>query len=151
MDPENKRVYAARREEWSNKKEKTKLIEPNIENITVSGTIKMDLQMFAKIPEEKFTKYALNFSKAPDKATAFQKALGYTKDNASDLIENIKENIDESKFVEKGDNGFGMRYEYVMKLKGPNGKEANVLTSWIQDDDEKRLTSVYVTHKEATK
>ena len=44
-----------------------------------------------------------------------------------------------------------MRYEYVMRLKGPNGKEANVLTSWIRDEDNKRLTSVYVTNKEVTK
>jgi len=32
-----------------------------------NGKIRMNLQMFAKIPEEKFTKYALDFDKQPDK------------------------------------------------------------------------------------
>ncbi len=66
------------------------------------------------------------------------------------LIQNIEDHIDESKFVEKGHNGYGMLYEYVMELEGINGKKANVLTAWIQDGDEKRLTSVYVTEKKVT-
>ena len=140
LDPENQKRYAAKQKEWK-----------SIAKSTGSGIMKMELQKFATMPEGKFTEYALNFSKAPDKATAFEKALGYTLDNYSDLIENIKKHLDESKFVEKGDNGYGMRYEYVIRLKGPNGKEANVLTSWIQDKDDKRLTSVYVTNKEVTK
>ena len=140
LDPENQKRYAVKQEKWK-----------NVAKGTGSGIMKMELQKFATMPEGKFTEYALNFSKAPDKATAFEKALGYTLDNYSDLIENIKEHLDESKFVEKGDNGYGMRYEYVIRLKGPNGKEANVLTSWIQDKDDKRLTSVYVTNKEVTK
>jgi hypothetical protein len=32
-----------------------------------------------------------------------------------------------------------------------NGKEANVLTAWIERNGEKRLTSVYVTKKDVTK
>lgn len=105
------------------------------------GIIKMDLQMFARMPKEKFVNYALNYSKAPDKAKAFEMALGYTIENADELMENISKHIDESKFVEKGDLGYGMRYEYIMELEGINGKKANVLTAWIQDKDEKRLTS----------
>ena len=115
------------------------------------GIIKMDLQMFARMPKEKFVNYALNYSKAPDKAKAFEMALGYTIENADELMENISKHIDESKFVEKGDLGYGMRYEYIMELEGINGKKANVLTAWIQDKDEKRLTSVYVTNKEISK
>lgn len=38
-----------------------------------------------------------------------------------------------------------------MKLKGPNEKEANVLTAWIKDgNDGIKLTSAYVTKKEAS-
>lgn len=121
-----------------------------LENTAKSGKIKSNLQYFARMPEEKFTKYALDPSNAPDKAKAFEAALGYTSKNADDLIKNIKDHIDESKFVEKGDKGHGMRYEYVMKLKGANGKEANVMTAWIDDNGEKRLTSVYVTKKKVT-
>lgn len=121
-----------------------------LENIVKDSKIKTNLQYFASISEEKFTEYALNPLKAPDKAKAFETALGYTTENADDLIKNIKDHIDENKFVEKGDNGYGMRYEYIMKLKGANGKEANVLTAWIEQNGEKRLTSVYVTKKDVT-
>ena len=65
-------------------------------------------------------------------------------------MENIKAHIDESKFVEKGDNGYGMRYEYIMELTGANGKKANVLTAWIKNGEEKHLTSVYVTRRSVT-
>lgn len=111
-----------------------------------SGIMKMNLKYFAKIPEEKFTKYALNYEKAPDKAKAFEAALGYTKDNYQDLIDDIAVHFDEEKLVEKGDNGFGMRYSQVMNLTGPNGKTAKVLTAWIYDEQIKdfRLTSAYI-------
>ena len=121
-----------------------------LENNAKSSKIGLNLQFFAKIPEVKFTEYALDPLKSPDKAKAFQSALGYNKDNYDKLIANIESHIDESKFIEKGDKGHGMRYEYVMKLKGANGKEANVMTAWIDDNGEKRLTSVYVTKKKVT-
>lgn len=115
-----------------------------------SDTMSIGIQFFASMPEEKFTEYALNAAKAPDKARAFKEALGYDVNNYKDLIENINNHIDETKFVPKNDAGYGMRYEYVVELKGPNGKTANVLTAWIQDGDDKRLTSVYVTNKKVT-
>lgn len=118
-----------------------------VANSVKSGIMNMDLQFFAKMPEEKFTNYALNPKIAPEKAKAFKDALGYDLTNYKDLMTNIETNIVESKFVEKGDSGFGMRYEYVMEITGANGKKANVLTAWIDDVDEKRLTSVYVTKK----
>ena len=53
----------------------------------------------------------------------------------------------------KKTNDQGQLYEYVMTLKGPNGKSANVCTGWIIENGktEPRLTSAYVTKKEATK
>lgn len=111
----------------------------------------INIQFFAQMPEQKFTEYALNPEKNPDKAKAFEKALGYTLENYTDLMKNINDHIDESRFIEKGNIGYGMRYEYVMRLTGANGKQAKVLTAWIQDGKEKRLTSVYVTDKEVTK
>ena len=61
-------------------------------------------------------------------------------------IQNIQKNISKYQAIEKPDNGYGKRYEVVMNLKGPNGKEAKVLTAWIDDKEngEMRLTSVYV-------
>ena len=105
------------------------------------------IQYFAKMPKEKFAGYSLNPEKAPDKAKAFKEALGYDLSNYELLMQDINDHIDESKFVEKGDDGFGMCFQYVIELEGPNGKKANVVTAWIQDGDDKRLTSVYVTKK----
>lgn len=102
------------------------------------------------IPKAKFVNYALNPEKDKNKAIAFQSALGYTKDNCQKLIDDISTNMETDKFVEKGDGGYGMRYEYVMRVKGPNGKEANVLTAWIDDGKELRLTTVHITRKKAT-
>ena len=102
------------------------------------------------LPDAKLSGYALNPKVDPHKAEAFATALGYTMANADLLKQNILDHIDEDKFVEKGDKGFGMRYEYIMELLGPNGKKANVLTAWIQDDGKKRLTSVYVTKRKVT-
>ena len=131
--------------------------EISLENTVKNGIIKerdttkgIGIQYFAKMPEEKFTAYSLNPEKAPDKAKAFKEALGYDLSNYADLIQNINDHIDEDRFVEKGDIGYGMRYEYVLELEGINGKKANVLTAWIQDGDEKRMTSVYVTEKKVT-
>ncbi len=132
-------------------------VEIPLENAGKSGIIKernttkgMGIQYFAKMSEAKFNGYALNPDRNPDKARAFKEALGYDMTNYQDLMQNIKDHIDESKFVEKDDRGFGARFEYVMELEGPNGKKANVLTAWNQDGDEKRLTSVYVTEKKVT-
>lgn len=102
------------------------------------------------IPMQKLVGYALDPQKAPDKAKAFELALGYTKDNAAELLQSIFDNADESRFVEKGDSGFGMRYEYIMELEGPNRKKARVVTAWIRENGKLRLTSVYVTGRKVT-
>lgn len=112
-----------------------------------SDIIKADLIL----PDEKFVDYSLNPLKAPDKAKAFELALGYTINNYKDLKNQIFKLADESKFVEKGNSGYGMRYEYIIEITGANGKKANVLTAWIENGNKKRLTSVYVTNRKATK
>ena len=112
-------------------------------------TLSPDVQI--NIPKEKFTAYALDPQKSPDKARAFKLALGYDLSNYEALIENILENIDVSKFVEKGDRGHGVRYEYILELRGVNGKKANVLTAWISDGEGIRLVTVYVTNKDVRK
>ena len=114
--------------------------------------LQINLQLFAKIPEEKFTKYALDPIRQPDKARAFRDALGYTIDNYQELIENIQTHFDESSMMLKAEDKFGKRYELVMNLTGANGKTANVCTAWIKENEnaEPRLTSVYVTKKKVT-
>ncbi len=118
-----------------------------IEKTAKSGIIKENTKI---ISDEKFVNYALNPTKSPDKSKAFEIALGYTHNNYKDLKTQILELCDESKFIEKGDSGYGMRYEYIITITGANGKKANVLTAWIQDGKYKRLTSIYVTKRKAT-
>lgn len=123
-----------------------------VDNSKESGIIKIGMQYFAKIPEEKFTNYALDPVRQPDKARAFKEALGYTLDNYQDLIKNISDNFNEKSMVLKGTNKYGNRYELVMRLTGANGKTANVCTGWFKEtqDSEPRLTSAYVTKKKVT-
>lgn len=98
------------------------------------------------IPPEKFLSYALDYNRDPDKAFAFEAALGYTKDNAVALIDNIKKNLHKFPARQKGDNGHGMLYEVVLTLVGPNGKSAKVLTGWMDDlnKDEMRLITAHI-------
>lgn len=103
------------------------------------------------INERKFTEYALDYDKAPDKAYAFEEVLGYTKDNYEDLIENILENIDEENFINKGNNGYGNLFEQIIELKGANNRTANSLTVWIEKNKGKRLTSAYITNRKKLK
>lgn len=119
----------------------------SVENTGISGIIEKGK---IAIPVKKLTGYALDPKKAPDKAKAFKLALGYDQSNADELLQNIVDHVDESKFVEKGNVGYGMLYQSVMRLTGPNGKQANVLTAWIDENGKKRLTSVYVTDKKVT-
>ena len=107
--------------------------------------IPMNLQVFGyHIPDNKLIKYALDSTKAPDKAKAFELALGYTIENWTDLRDQIYEKVKTAELVPKGDSGYGMRYESVLDIKGANGKAAKVLAAWIEDGKNKRLTSVYV-------
>lgn len=123
-----------------------------VEKTEKDGIIKYDGKRHLAIPQAKLSGYALNPQKDPNKAKAFESALGYTMRNAADLEKNILDHLDEGEFVEKGDSGYGMRYENILLLTGPNGKQANVMTAWIDDGNGgKRLTSVYVTKREAKK
>ena len=129
--------------------------DKSVANSGESGIIKSEGRNVipANIPKEKFTKYALDPIKQPDKARAFKEALGYTIENYEYLIDNIQKNFDESLLKLKASDKYGDRYELVMNLKGANGKNANVCTAWIKENanSEPRLTSAYVTKKEVTK
>ena len=111
-----------------------------------SDIMKLPKYESSVIPKAKFTEYALNPSKDPDKAKAFKAALGYTTENADYLIEQIRSKLPLYEAVEKGDRGYGMTYEVVVDITGPNGKTAKVLTAWIDDQSngEMRLTTVHV-------
>ena len=100
----------------------------------------------AHIPLAKLTQYALNPDKAPNKALAFERALGYNLSNIDKLLENLQQNINDCEFKEMPDTGYGRRFKARLELLGENGKKATVLTAWILDKitNEFRLTSIYV-------
>ena len=124
----------------------------SVANGSGSGIMKMNLQLFAKVPKEKLTDYALNpdHPVGKEKAKAFRTALGYTKENYEELQRKILELHQEDKMVLKQESQYGKQYEEIMAIPGPNGKTANVLTAWIKETEssEPRLTSLYVTKKE---
>lgn len=148
VNDKNKKAFAeAKAKNFAEFKEKYLKAAESVENTGISGIIEKGK---IAIPVKKLTGYALDPKKAPDKAKAFKLALGYDQSNADELLQNIVDHVDESKFVEKGNVGYGMLYQSVMRLTGPNGKQANVLTAWIDENGKKRLTSVYVTDKKVT-
>jgi len=101
----------------------------------------------AVIPKEKFTAYALNKeSKGKNKAIAFEKALGYTVDNAEDLIKNIYQNLSRYPAKMRSNTKYGQPFEVTMRLLGPNGKSAKVKTGWIINNGENhpRLVTAFV-------
>lgn len=101
----------------------------------------------ATIDKRKFTEYALNPEKQPDKAKAFKEALGYDMTNYQELEKQIRDTFDRDKLQENGERAQGKLYKRLLKLEGPNSKSANVMTSWIDDVNDKNdfhLTSIYV-------
>lgn len=118
----------------------------SVENKDKNDIMKLPKYQEAIIPKEKFTEYALNPEKDANKAKAFKVALGYTKDNAEDLIEQIYNKLPDYEAAERGDKGWGMTYQVIMDITGPNGKTAQVLTVWIKDKDtgKVRMTTVHV-------
>ena len=142
IDPELKKIF---KDIQSGKKTKA------VASYGKSGIMQATNEFIKIIPDAKLVDYALNPLKDENKAKAFELALGYTKDNYQDLKKQVIELVDERKLVPKGDIGYGMRYEYVIEVNGLNGKKAKVLTAWIEDGEDKRLTSIYVTDKDVTK
>ena len=124
----------------------TKAEQKALQEKKKGATIKLPRYEEAVIPREKFINYSLNPEKDPHKAAAFKGALGYSIENADDLIMQIRAKLPDCMAVKKGDRGWGMTYEVIMDITGPNGKTAKVLTAWIDDKDngEIRLTTVHV-------
>lgn len=101
----------------------------------------------AVIDKRKFTEYALDPEKQPDKAKAFKEALGFDKSNYQLLEKQIREKFDKNNLVYKMTNGQGDLYALPLMVSGVNGKTAKVMTGWIDDKNDKcdfHLTSVYV-------
>ena len=104
------------------------------------------------IPTEKFTKYVLDPVHQKDKALAFKLALGFTIADTEILIEKIRLGVSVFTAEKKSVCEWGERYQVIIRMNGRNGKIANILTGWIDDNKtgEMRLTSAYITKREVS-
>lgn len=107
----------------------------------------------AKTPREKFVNYSLdnNNPNSRGKAEAYQKALGFNKENADLLINQIHSNVTEGKIkpISTKTNNYGTKYTYEIPVLGVNGKTKIVVAVYQIDKSSKtpRLITNYVKKK----
>lgn len=107
----------------------------------------------ALTPREKFVNYSLDYTNpnSKGKAEAYDKALGFTKENANSLINQIHGNVTEGKIhpVSIQSNNYGTKYKYEIPVKGPNGKTKIVVAVYQIDKNTSipRLITNYVKKK----
>jgi len=90
----------------------------------------------ASTPKEKFINYSLDYSNpnAKGKAEAYEKGLGYTKDNAAELIKQIHDFVTGgNKPYEISQSEYGTKYKFRIPVRGPNGKTKNVIAVYQID------------------
>ncbi len=101
----------------------------------------------AQIDARKFTEYALNplSGDGRNKARVFQSALGYTRENYHELIEQIRTGILSTPAIKGTLDGYGARYTVDIMVTGPKG-QAIVRTGWIFEPGNEipRLTTAFV-------
>lgn len=91
----------------------------------------------AVTPREKFVNYSLN----PDnpnsrgKAEAYEKGLGYTRENADGLISQVHDYVTSgNKPYEVSQSDYGTKYKFRIPVTGPNGKTKNVIAVYQIDN-----------------
>jgi hypothetical protein len=84
---------------------------------------------------DKLARYLLNpdHPVGGEKANWFNKALGFTQDNASQLAEQIQ--FDAATAVETGVTQYGTQYNQTITIIGANGNVIDVVFAWILNND----------------
>jgi hypothetical protein len=100
------------------------------------------------IDPRKLTEYALDPG-APwgqHKAVAFERALGFTRENYVDLLVQIEGRALEAEAVFHSEDAFGRRYTVDLTVEGTGGRRGVVRTGWLvpPDEDKARLITLYV-------
>ncbi len=107
----------------------------------------------AVTPKEKFIEYSLNPDNpnARGKAEAYEKALGFNKNNADELIVQIEEAIKNESVspIHISETEYGMKYKYSIPVKGVNGQIKNVIAVYQIDKGSQvpRMITNYVERK----
>lgn len=102
----------------------------------------------AKIDIRKLSEYALN----PDhpvgghKARVFESALGYKKDHANALLDQIYKKLPQYEAIPGRVDQFGQRYTVDIQITGINGNATIVRTGWIlkQGSTIPELTTLFI-------
>lgn len=102
----------------------------------------------AVIDDKKFSHYALdpsNTNGGAEKAVVFKAALGYTQEDAPELIQKIRDKMASTPAIYKG-TGYNNheKYELSTMIHGKNGKDAPAITAWMVEDGVPRLVTSYV-------
>ena len=84
------------------------------------------------IAEDKLTRYLLLPQARGDKSTFLARA-GYTRENADQLLRDLRTQILPLEAVALESNTFGRYYEIRGTLTGPNGVTLDVCTIWITE------------------
>ncbi len=98
------------------------------------------------IDDRKFSDYLFNPSNGGGfaKGKAFTSRLGYDVLNYKDLQEEIRYSASRYPAIFKDNNGYGNRYEQKIILYGNRGKPSNVVVGWLCNDNDTKMTSVYI-------
>ncbi|MBQ9046833.1 MAG: hypothetical protein IJ120_02925 [Solobacterium sp.] len=91
----------------------------------------------AVTPREKFINYSLNPDNpnARGKAEAYEKGLGYTKENADGLISQVHDYVTAGKKpYEVSQSEYGTKFKFRIPVTGPNGKTKNVIAVYQIDN-----------------
>jgi len=107
-----------------------------------------DIVSHVIIDHRKLTEYALS-PESPwghHKAIVFKQALGFTRDNYADLLEQIEEKALDAPATFHGEDRFGQRYTVDLTVRGMEGRQAVVRTGWFvpHGTDEAWLVTLYV-------
>ncbi|TAJ07217.1 MAG: hypothetical protein EPO61_14740 [Nitrospirae bacterium] len=92
----------------------------------------MKLPADALIAMDKLTRYLLVPQARGDKS-AFLAGAGYARDNAEQLLRDLRSQILPLDATALGSNKFGQYYEIRGKLTGPNGVTLSVRTIWMTE------------------
>uniref|UniRef100_UPI002582CAEE DUF6883 domain-containing protein n=1 Tax=uncultured Hydrogenophaga sp. TaxID=199683 RepID=UPI002582CAEE len=86
----------------------------------------------AVIDPRKLTEYALNPSHpvGGNKARVFESALGFTKENAGDLMEQLRQGVMNNPAIAGKSDQFGARFTVDIPVSGPTGSGV-VRSGWI--------------------
>lgn len=111
-------------------------IETEATENETNDSLSMPNAEYAVTPREKFVDYSLNPDNphAGGKPEAYEKGLGYTRENADGLISQVHEYVTAgNKPYDIEQTEYGIKYRFRIPVTGPNGKTKNVIAVYQID------------------